>query len=63
MGKRCGYLNQIMKVTTIIKIVRKTSIDSSVFWISIYSAPIFWGVFFFLEVIGFKWMWVVNLFI
>ena len=42
--------------------MRQRSIDTSVFWISLYSTPTFWGVFFFLEVIGFKWMWVIHLF-
>ena len=36
---------------------KKRSIDTTVFWISIYVTPVFWGVFFILELIGLKLMW------
>ena len=36
---------------------KKRSIDTSVFWISVYVTPVFWGVFFILELIGLKLMW------
>ena len=39
--------------------VRKTSIDTSIFWFSLYITPIFWGIFVILEFIGIKWMWVI----
>jgi len=42
--------------------IRKTSIDTSIFWFSLYITPIFWGVFLIIEFIGIKWMWV-NYFI
>ena len=32
--------------------VRAKSIDTSIFWLSLYAAPVFWGVFFVLELIG-----------
>lgn len=35
--------------------VRKTSIDTSIFWGSLYATPIFWGVFFLFKVIGLGW--------
>ena len=37
--------------------VKARSIDTSIFWISIYATPAFWGVFFILELIGLKLMW------
>jgi hypothetical protein len=40
--------------------VRKTSIDSSIFWFSLYATPIFWAVFLILEIIGLKAMWSIN---
>ena len=33
------------------------SIDTSIFWMSIYAAPSFWGVFIILEIIGLRFMW------
>ena len=38
--------------------IRKTSIDTSIFWSSLYITPIFWGIFLIFEFIGIKWMWV-----
>ncbi len=38
--------------------VRGTSIDTTVFWFSLYSIPIFWAVILIMNIIGFKWMWV-----
>jgi hypothetical protein len=38
--------------------VRKTSIDTTIFWFSLYITPLFWLVFFIIEFIGIKWMWV-----
>jgi len=38
--------------------VRKTSIDTTIFWFSLYITPIFWLIFFIIEFIGIKWMWV-----
>ena len=37
--------------------VKSKSIDTTVFWMSLYSAPVFWGVFLILELIGLKLMW------
>ena len=37
--------------------VRAKSIDTTIFWMSLYIAPIFWGVFLFLQLIGLKLMW------
>ena len=37
--------------------VRARSIDTTIFWISLYATPIFWGIFFILELIGLKLMW------
>ena len=37
--------------------VRAKSIDTTIFWLSLYAAPVFWGVFFVLELIGLKLMW------
>lgn len=36
---------------------RARSIDTTVFWTSLYITPIFWGVFVILELIGLKFMW------
>ena len=36
------------------------SIDTTIFWISLYCAPIFWGIFFVLELIGLKLMWTLS---
>ena len=33
------------------------SIDTSIFWMSIYAAPLFWGIFILLEIIGLRFMW------
>ena len=37
--------------------VKSKSIDTTVFWLSLYIAPAFWGVFLILELIGLKLMW------
>ena len=37
--------------------VKSKSIDTTVFWMSLYIAPVFWGVFLILELIGLKLMW------
>ena len=37
--------------------VRAKSIDTTIFWLSLYAAPVFWGIFFVLEMIGLKLMW------
>ena len=37
--------------------VKSKSIDTTIFWMSLYIAPIFWGVFLFLQLIGLKLMW------
>jgi len=37
--------------------VKAKSIDTTIFWVSLYVAPIFWGIFFVLELIGLKLMW------
>ena len=37
--------------------VKAKSIDTTIFWISLYITPVFWGVFFVLELIGLKLMW------
>ena len=37
--------------------VRAKSIDTTIFWISLYITPAFWGIFFVLELIGLKLMW------
>jgi hypothetical protein len=41
----------------LIILVRKTSIDSSIFWTTLYLTPIFWAIFLVLEIIGTKLMW------
>ena len=33
------------------------SIDTTIFWMSIYSSPIFWGIFIILEIISLRFMW------
>ena len=33
------------------------SIDTTIFWLSLYITPVFWGIFFILELIGLKLMW------
>jgi hypothetical protein len=38
--------------------VRQTSIDTSIFWFSLYIVPVFWAVILVFDIIGFKWMWV-----
>ena len=37
--------------------IKTKSIDTTIFWMSLYIAPIFWGIFIFLELIGLKLMW------
>ena len=39
---------------------KAASIDTTIFWGSLYSAPIFWGIFFVLELIGLKLMWTLS---
>jgi len=57
---KCGYLNQIMKVLMHYSpIVRKTGIDTTIFWGALYLTPIFWLTFFILDLLGFKWMWAI----
>ena len=36
---------------------KAASIDTTIFWMSLYVAPLFWAVFIFLEMIGLKIMW------
>lgn len=36
---------------------RATSIDTTIFWGSLYIAPIFWAIFLIIELIGFQLMW------
>ena len=33
------------------------SIDTTIFWMSLYACPIFWAIFIFLELIGLRFMW------
>ena len=33
------------------------SIDTTIFWMSLYTTPIFWGIFTFLELVGLKFIW------
>ena len=40
--------------------VKAKSIDTTIFWMSLYIAPIFWGVFLFLQLIGLKFMWFIS---
>ena len=42
------------------KIVRKTSVDTTIFWGSLYITPIFWLAFFVIDLIGIKWMWAIS---
>ena len=37
--------------------VKARSIDTTIFWMSLYIAPLFWGIFIILELIGLKIMW------
>ena len=37
--------------------IKTKSIDTTIFWMSLYISPIFWAVFLFLELIGLKLMW------
>ena len=37
--------------------VKARSIDTTIFWMSLYIAPLFWGIFIVLELIGLKIMW------
>ena len=37
--------------------VKARSIDTTIFWMSLYIAPLFWGIFLVLELIGLKLMW------
>ena len=36
---------------------RATSIDTTLFWTSLYLAPLFWGIFLVIELIGLSLMW------
>lgn len=36
---------------------RARSIDTTVFWISLYATPVFWGIFLVLELFGLRFMW------
>jgi hypothetical protein len=36
---------------------KATSIDTTIFWMSLYITPCFWAVFIFLEMIGLRFMW------
>ena len=36
---------------------KANSIDTTIFWMSLYIAPLFWAVFIFLEIIGLRIMW------
>ena len=36
---------------------RATSIDTTLFWTSLYIAPLFWGIFMIIELIGLSLMW------
>ena len=36
---------------------RATSIDTTIFWGSLYITPLFWGIFLILEIIGLNLMW------
>ena len=36
---------------------RATSIDTTLFWTSLYIAPLFWGIFLIIELIGLSLMW------
>ena len=36
---------------------RATSIDTTLFWSSLYIAPLFWGIFLIIELIGLSLMW------
>lgn len=40
--------------------IRAKSIDTTIFWMSLYIAPVFWGVFLFLQLIGLKFMWFIS---
>ena len=33
------------------------SIDTTIFWMSIYATPLFWGIFIILEIISLRFMW------
>ena len=33
------------------------SVDTTIFWMSLYASPIFWAIFVFLELIGLRFMW------
>ena len=37
--------------------IRAKSIDTTIFWMSLYFAPAFWGVFLILQLIGLRFMW------
>jgi hypothetical protein len=37
--------------------IKSRSIDTTIFWMSLYIAPAFWGIFMILELIGLKLMW------
>ena len=36
---------------------KEKSIDTTIFWMSLYLGPLFWGIFLFLELIGLRLMW------
>ena len=36
---------------------KATSIDTTIFWMSLYITPCFWAIFIFLEMIGLRFMW------
>lgn len=56
--KKFGFLNQITKVNIALSpLVRSTSIDTTLFWFSLYVTPIFWLVFFIIYLFGLDWMW------
>ena len=40
--------------------IRAKNIDTTIFWMSLYIAPAFWGVFLFLQLIGLKFMWFIS---
>ena len=37
--------------------IRAKSIDTTIFWMSLYFAPAFWGVFLIFQLIGLRFMW------
>lgn len=64
MEQKFGSLKLIMKVFYIYNLffnflVRQTSIDTTIFWTSLYVYPIFWAIFLIIDLIGLKWMWAI----